>query len=279
MEDTLRNGASPGPAVRQRMLVWTAALLTAAALAIFCQIGIAAADARLATNINRAGAQRMLSQRIVLAYCKIGLGIMPVESRRELNDSLELFDRQLIDLKTYAPTPDIREALELVERIWEPFKIMAKKPVTRDRARQLWNQDEDLLHTSQKVVRLLQDFSGRHYARLVNISGRQRMLSQRLAKLYMLREWGFDSITLEDDMETARIEFVGALRTLQEAQENSDEIRRMLEEVALQWTWFDSALNLVNEDPFPLIVTDSSQLILQGMDRVTSMYEGLSAAQ
>lgn len=268
-----------GTTKRQYSKVTVRALLFGAALAILCQTGPAAADATLAAFINKAGAQRMLSQRIVLAYCKVGLGIVPAESRRQLDSAVERFDRQLAELKSYAPTPEIREALGTVERIWGPFKATAGQPVTRDGARRLWNWDEDLLYASHKVVRLLQDVSNQQSARLVNIAGRQRMLSQRMAKLYMLREWGFNTLTLQDDLETARNEFDGALRTLEDAPENTPEISRTLDGVALQWTWFRNALELVGEDPYRLVIADSSQTILTGMDKVTGMYERLSGSQ
>lgn len=250
--------------------------LCAAVMAVLCQTGSVAADPMLATYINKAGAQRMLSQRIVLAYCKVGLGIMPADAQRQLDSAVERFDRQLAELKSYTPTPEIREALETVERVWGPFKATAGQPVTRDGARRLWNWDEDLLYASHKVVRLLQDLSDRQSARLVNIAGRQRMLSQRMAKLYMLREWGFSTLTLQDDLEGARNEFDGALRTLQDAPENTPEIGKALDGVALQWTWFRNALDLVGEQPYRLVVADSSQSILARMDEVTGMYEELS---
>lgn len=251
-------------------------LLSGLAFVFVAQTQPVAADATLAAYINMAGAQRMLSQQIVLAYCKLGLGIMPDDSRRQLDTAVERFDRQLADLKSFAPTPEIREALQTVERFWGPFKGTAGESVTREGARRLWNWDEDLLYASHKVVRLLQDLSDRQSARLVNISGRQRMLSQRMAKLYMLREWGFNTLTLQDDLETARNEFDGALRTLQEAPDNTPDITEELDRVALQWVWFDNALNLVGEDPYRLVVADSSQSILMRMDRVTGMYEDMS---
>ncbi|MFQ5618240.1 MAG: type IV pili methyl-accepting chemotaxis transducer N-terminal domain-containing protein [Rhodospirillales bacterium] len=230
----------------------------------------------LVSAINIAGRQRMLSQRILLAYCQAGLGVMPDAARRRLAESVRLFDTQLAELKGFAPTPEVRDTLAQVEEVWTPFREIVRQPPSREGARRLLFWNDDLLFTADKVVRLLQDLSDQPYARLVNIAGRQRMLSQRAAKFYMLREWGFDRPSIRDEMARARNEFAGALAALRAAPENTDAILAALDEAEMSWTWFDHALSLRGGEHYRLIVADSTEAILVQMDRVTGMYERLA---
>ena len=102
------------------------------------------------------------------------------------------------------------------------------------------------------------------------------MLSQRAAKLYMLQEWGFDSLTIRDEMVRAVNEFTGALAALRTAPENTDVILAELDDVQIQWSWFYHALSLKGDDSFRLIVAESSEAILRQMDILTSRYEQLT---
>ncbi len=227
-------------------------------------------------TINEAGRQRMLTQRIVKAYCQIGLQVNAEISKSQLESALLLFEKQLGELEAKAPNPEVAEALDQVRQIWVPFAFVGREPVSREGAKRLLFWNDDLLHASNKVVQLLQDASGDRYARLVNIAGRQRMLSQRLAKFYFLREWGFDSLTIQAEQEAARNEFEGALSALAAAPENSKEITKALEEVSLQWAWFKHAVSLQGEEAFRLIVADSSEEILQSMEEITGQYQEIS---
>jgi hypothetical protein len=134
-----------------------------------------------------------------------------------------------------------------------------------------------VLSAAQRLTVALQDHAGTSFGRLVNISGRQRMLSQRLAKLYMVRAAGPDTPALRDEMESARNEFTGALAALQAAPENTPALRGELDSVALQWEWFQSALNQdAGLASYRLVVADSSESILRSMETVTRLYEGLA---
>ena len=237
----------------------------------------AQADTTFGSLINKAGRQRMLSQRIVLSYVEIGLGVFPEQARKRLESDIVLFDAQLAELQAAAPATDIVNALASVQALWKDFRTAAMADVSRSGARRLQFWSDDLLFATNKVVQLLQDLSGESYSRLVNVAGRQRMLSQRMAKFYMLREWGLDTITTRDEMERARNEFTGALAALQAAPENTDAIREELEAAAVQWAWFDNALSLTDDATFRLVVADSSAALLERMERVTGLYEQLSA--
>ena len=59
--------------------------------------------------INKAGRQRMLSQRMGKAWLALVHGVEPTAAQQVLDKSMALFDRQLAELKAFAPSAEIRD--------------------------------------------------------------------------------------------------------------------------------------------------------------------------
>lgn len=244
--------------------------------AVLLGSGAAAATVDEAQMIDTAGRQRMLTQRIVKAYCQVGLQVTPGVSRAQLVGAIERFDSQLATLAAKVSTTESRAAVAEVSKLWRGFKQTARGRVSREGARMLAARSEGLLNASQSLVQLLERDAGTPEAKLINTAGRQRMLSQRMAKLYMLRAWGIDTPSSQGDIDAAGKQFAGALATLRAAPENTAEIKRELEAVALQWEWFRSAIELQGAESYVLVVADASESILNSMDLITAKYAGLA---
>jgi hypothetical protein len=248
--------------------------LRAAASCAACILAgqVPAAEVDYGALIDMAGRQRMLTQRIVKAYAQVGLGVTPDASHAQLRTAVRRFETQLGELGRRAPVAAARPVLERVDALWRPLRRVVLGPVHREGAQWLAAHDEALLGAAHELVGVLEASAGTALARLVTLAGRQRMLSQRLAKLYMLQTWGIEVAGADDDMATAQRDFAQALATLQQAPENTPAIAQELDAIALQWDWFAAALTVQRETPHALVVADASESILEGMERVAAMY-------
>ena len=248
-------------------------------LALFVHVSAAAEIADINSAINKAGRQRMLSQRMAKCFFQIGLGVDSDRSRRVLDASVALFERQLGELKSFAPSPEIRETYQKLDRAWVAYRqaLIAAVPKQAEGARILQLSDE-VLRLAHQGTQQLESRSGTTSGRLVNIAGRQRMLSQRMAKFYQAAAWGIGGEQTGAEIDKARSEFVSALDELNAAPTNNAALREELDLVKQQWMFFANALSQpagADVRP-PTTVATTSERILETMENVVTLYEKLA---
>ena len=248
-------------------------LLSAAALALPTQ----AQAQDLSDAINKAGRQRMLSQRMGKAWLALVHGIEPAAAQGVLDKSMALFDRQLVELKAYAPNPELRDTYQKLEAQWSDYKAaLVGAAADKARAAALLATDAKVLALAHQGTVQYEAALGKPVGKLVNVAGRQRMLSQRMAKFYLAATLPVEADTATAEIAKARTEFMGAQALLRNAPEATARIKDELQLADGQWVFFDAALqrmqNAARSAKPGTEVFVTSENLLSVMDRVTGLY-------
>jgi nitrate/nitrite-specific signal transduction histidine kinase len=268
--------AGGSDAMGRRAILWATAALAVLLVAGAAAPDTFAADPSPAAAINKAGRQRMLAQRLAKGYIMIGSGVAPTRGQTILTESLALFETQLAELKGYVPNEDVRKALTQLERDWGKYKAALAAVPTPQNAHAVYEASEAVQEHAHRLTLGYEKAAGTPTDRLVNIAGRQRMLSQRMAKFFLFKAWGVHTIAAQMELNFSRAEFSSAMHQLVNAP-RTPEIHAALVELDRDWVAYREALG-APDDAAALrraapAVAEQSERLLEDLERLVTLYE------
>jgi len=236
--------------------------------------------ARNAEAINRAGQLRMLSQRLVKLHLLAALGVErhgAVALQRASVDRLVENLSVLADLVSTATFGDLLDACLAAWHALEPALAAAGRGHRLpDGLDELDRAAEQLLEAAERLTSALESAGPIARIQVVNVSGRQRMLSQRYAKFALLlsaADSPMDSASLLPRMAATRQEFDGAMTFLRQSPLTTAKAQAGLAAADLSWAIVHGAADASPLPHWRLAIARASEELLDIFDQLTERYE------
>lgn len=229
--------------------------------------------ARIAGAINRGGQQRMLSQRLVKLYALAcsrtdgaAAAVLVRESVQRVEDNLALLEAEL-------PAATYGDLIAAARAGWLELRALLDAPARASELAKLDQRAETVLAQADALVLALESSGLAAPVHVINVSGRQRMLSQKMAKLALLQPIAADAAALQRLLDETSAAFEQGLAELQGAPLSTPAIRAMLEQGRAAWEQLRAAVPAATQAPGRMKVAAASEELLEIFDRLTEAYQ------
>jgi len=220
--------------------------------------------------VNLAGRQRMLSQRMAKDYFYAGKKINKSNALRQLKKSLADFKKTQELLSRNIKDDEIKNLIAFVNMSLDEFISISKQPYNVDNGTIILDLSESMLEGSNYIVQALT--KGKASNEIIDIAGKQRMLSQRIGKYYIAYQAGIkDDNTVTQMKETVK-EFDTVLNKLLANKSNTPAIQLELAKVNKMWKIVYKFYLNIEKGGLPIIVFSTTDDITAKMNKIVGMY-------
>ncbi|MCW8949178.1 MAG: type IV pili methyl-accepting chemotaxis transducer N-terminal domain-containing protein [Sedimenticola sp.] len=228
--------------------------------------------ADMASLVNTAGMQRMLTQRITKDYLFLGNQIRAGKASRQMKGSMALLVSNHDVLKKSVTDSKVVVLLAEVDPLLEKMVKITKAPYVKFSGATMLELSEAMLELYQAIVVELEGKQAEKTVAAVNVAGRQRMLSQRIAMFYAANEAGFKSDATVNQMKLSVDEFESAHKSLEANSLNSEDINRELQGVENVWKTVRKYFTGSVEESYPVTIFVTTDDIMKRMNKITLLY-------
>ena len=218
---------------------------------------------------------RMYTQRMLKDYALVGQGIRARKAETELQETISAFDSHMSELRSFANDDATRANLSAVNALWEKLKPELTKAPSKNSAENVREQSEALMQSAAQVIDSIITANQPANSKLIRLSGRQAMLSQRIAGTYALMAWGYQD-KYRSSYENSYTDF----------QETMD-LMEGIDPVNIDAGKSDAALKKIKRqfkrvkpakgDTFvPGLVNRSSEKLLDSINKASTIFAGLN---
>ena len=258
-----------------------------------------------AVAINFAGRQRMLSQKMTKEFLLVSLKVDGDANKKLFNDTSTMFNDTLnrlikgdAELNVPAPpTKEIADQLNVVKGLWTEFKAKVDSGIqsntnSQEALAEVATLNVSLLQEMNKAVGLYQSDSQKAGVKtlgaVINVAGRQRMLTQKMSKEILLIALGVDPAAnqkalqeTKDLFQTSLVGLVQGNAELGLPPTTSKPALTQLRKVESLWKEFSPLADEAAASPqiSPALIQRVAELnppLLREMNRAVTLYEAES---
>ncbi|WP_299440917.1 type IV pili methyl-accepting chemotaxis transducer N-terminal domain-containing protein [uncultured Aquimarina sp.] len=243
--------------------------------------------------VNISGKQRMLSQKMAKSYIYLVDNPSDAKAKRDLLTSKIIFEKQNGIINQNSGYKVTKDRIAKVDGIWIEFKKLIESTPNYDNAKKIIDLNTDLLKATNDVVSaviveskganqsdadLLEDSGASEddleLKKMIDLAGRQRMLSQRLGLYYFANQTTLKSKNSEQMLNNVFNELDGAITMLLISNFNNAQIDEKLGVAMSKWEQVkNNKEKLMNQGFKPLEMYKISNDLTKAFNTVTSLYE------
>jgi len=222
------------------------------------------------------GYQKVLSQRVVKDYIYSGAGIAKSKADKQLKQTLSDTLNAQKTLKDSINDSKILNMMMFLDMNYDDIKVKANEKFSKDNAQYILDLSESLLEGNQYIMKALKESSQKKsktkVSKLIDMSSRQAMLSQRIAKYYIAYQLGIKDKNTVHQMKKAVEDFSKIHKFLMKNQTNTPAINVMLKKVDKLWNIVYKFYLDIEIGGLPFIVFNTTDKITDKMKEISSLY-------
>lgn len=251
--------------------------------------------------INLAGKQRMLTQKMSKESLQVFLGEDIDGSKKDLEISKNLFDKTLKGLINgdsslaieRIDNPRIIKQLKFVQKLWYEFQqnidsILLNPENQKNIISEIDRTNIKLLKEMNRAVKIYETTAFNKdenpiLSKLINIAGRQRMLTQKMVKEFLFVKAGINVNSNKANLAKTINLFDSTLESLINGNQESSipkapskEISLKLQEVKALWEPFKLAISQTPSEESVKFILNSNMELLKQMNAAVGLYSKIT---